>query len=196
TRIRHVTEGRLDGVVLAAAGVRRLGRIDEATDVLDGSVMLPAPGQGALAIECRDAAVDLRADDASLREALRGLHDRATGLTVDCERAILSRAEAGCSAPIGALARLDGSTLEVSGVLADDEGTLLRVTRAAQISADHDAAHDSAQTAATDLGAQVAEELLDGLGIDPRKAVGANAPDTHLTTTHHAAGGDEGAETR
>lgn len=206
TRIRHVTEGRLDGVVLAAAGVHRLGRMDEVTDVLDGDVMLPAPGQGALAIECRDTAADLNTDDASLREGLRGLHDHATALTVDCERAILSRAEAGCSAPIGALASLDGRTLEVSGVLADDEGTLLRVTKATQLSDAEDAEdsnRDEADVdrsvfrdAAKDLGAQVAEELLDGLGIDPRKSVGANAPQTHLPTTHHAAGGDEGVESR
>lgn len=203
TRIRHVTEGRLDGVVLAAAGVRRLGRIDEVTDVLVGSVMLPAPGQGALGIECRDAAADLNSDDASLREGLRGLHDHATALTVDCERAILSRAEAGCSAPIGALARLDGRTLEVSGVLADEEGTLLRVTKATQLPAaadsahaDADADHSVSQDAAKELGAQVAEELLNGLGIDPRKSVGANAPQTHLPTTHHTAGGDEGVESR
>src|SRR5699024_1373568 len=125
TRIRHVTEGRLDGVVLAAAGVRRLGRIDEVTDVLDGSVMLPAPGQGALAVECRDASADLSEDDAALREGLVGLHDDATALAVHCERAILSRAEAGCSAPIGALATLDGSSLTIAGVLADEQGSLL-----------------------------------------------------------------------
>lgn len=215
TRIRHVTEGRLDGVVLAAAGVRRLGRIDEATDVLVGPIMLPAPGQGALGIECRDATADLNADDASLRDALHGLHDHTTALAVDCERAILSRAEAGCSAPIGALATLDGRTLEVSGVLADDEGTLLRVTKATQLptagdsdrasadsatasadsaTASSEAAHAARLDAAKDLGARVAEELLDGLGIDPRKSVGANAPQTHLPTTHHAAGGDEGGE--
>ena len=203
TRIRHVTEGRLDGVVLAAAGVRRLGRIDEVTDVLVGPVMLPAPGQGALGIECRDASADLNPDDGSLREGLRGLHDWATALTVDCERAILSRAEAGCSAPIGALASLDGRTLEVSGVLADEEGTLLRVTKATELPPAADAArspldggHSLQLAAAKDLGAQVAEELLDGLGIDPRKSVGANAPQTHLPTTHHAAGGDEGVDPR
>ncbi|SMY10540.1 glutamyl-tRNA reductase [Brevibacterium jeotgali] len=203
TRIRHVTEGRLDGVVLAAAGVRRLGRIDEVTDVLAGPVMLPAPGQGALGIECRDASADLNADDGSLREGLRGLHDCATALTVDCERAILSRAEAGCSAPIGALATLDGRTLEVSGVLADDEGTLLRVTQSTKLPRAADAARTSTDgdhslllAVAKDLGAQVAEELLDGLGIDPRKSVGANAPQTHLPTTDHAAGGDEGVDSR
>ncbi len=201
TRIRHVTEGRLDGVVLAAAGVRRLGRIDEVTDVLVAPVMLPAPGQGALGIECRDAASDLHPDDASLRDGLRGLHDHATALAVDCERAILSRAEAGCSAPIGALAHLDGRTLEVSGVLADDEGTLLRVTKATQLPAAVDSVrsdtdHSALRGAAQDLGAQVAEELLAGLDIDPRKSVGANAPQTHVPTTHHAAGGDEGDESR
>ncbi|GAA2099938.1 MULTISPECIES: glutamyl-tRNA reductase [Brevibacterium] len=181
TRIRHVTEGRLDAVVLAAAGVRRLGRLAEVTDVLDSSVMLPAPGQGALAIECRDADAELTGDDASLRAALSGLHDEATMLAVLCERAILTRAEAGCSAPIGAIAHLEGHSLEVTGVLADDAGKLLRVSRMAQLPRRSSGTEASeVRHAAKALGGEVAEELLTGLGIDPRQAQGANAPETHL----------------
>ena len=195
TRIRHVTEGRLDGVVLAAAGVRRLGRIDEVTDVLDGTVMLPAPGQGALAIECRDESADLSADDAALRDGLVGLHDEATALAVHSERAILNRAEAGCSAPIGALATLDGRTLAVTGVLADEQGKLLRVSRTTELPR-HDARTHAAdvRVAAEQLGADVAVELLDGLGIDPRKSVGANAPQTHLGNAAPAAEAATAAE--
>jgi hydroxymethylbilane synthase len=190
TRIRHVREGRLDGVVLAAAGVRRLGRIDEATDVLDGDVMLPAPGQGALAVECRADDAHLSADDASLRDALRGLHDEDTALAVHCERAILTRAEAGCSAPIGALARLDGRTLTITGVLADEQGTLLRETRSADLPDGAEAAH----AAAIETGHRTAIALLDGLGLTPGAAGTAHAPTTHLPAagaSTDAAGGDD-----
>ena len=190
TRIRHVREGRLDGVVLAAAGVRRLGRIDEATDVLDGDVMLPAPGQGALAVECRADDAHLSADDASLRDALRGLHDEDTAVAVHCERAILTRAEAGCSAPIGALARLDGRTLTITGVLADEQGTLLRETRSADLPDGAEAAH----AAALETGHRTAIALLDGLGLAPGAAGTAHAPTTHLPAagaSTDAAGGDD-----
>ena len=195
TRIRHVTEGRLDGVVLAAAGVRRLGRIGEATDVLDGDVMLPAPGQGALAIECRAADAHLGPDDATLVDALAGLHDEPTALAVGCERAILSSAEAGCSAPIGALAHVDGSTLEVTGVLADDAGTLLRQTRSAQLPDDPADAH----RVALETGAAAATALLDGLGVAPGTAGGAHAPATHLPAASgrpHSAGGHDRDDSR
>jgi hydroxymethylbilane synthase len=195
TRIRHVTEGRLDGVVLAAAGVRRLGRIDEATDVLDGDVMLPAPGQGALAIECRAEDAHLGPDDATLIDALAGLHDAPTALAVGCERAILSSAEAGCSAPIGALAHVDGNTLEVTGVLADDAGTLLRQTRTAQLPDDPADAH----RVALETGAAAATALLDGLGVAPGTAGGAHAPATHLPAASgrpHPAGGHDRDDSR
>lgn len=110
TRIDLVRSGQLDGVVLARAGLARLGRLDEVTEVLEPVQMLPAPGQGALAVECR-------ADDAELIEILRLLDDPDTRAAVTAERALLSALEAGCSAPVGALAEiseeLDGS-LEVS----------------------------------------------------------------------------------
>ncbi|MYM19914.1 glutamyl-tRNA reductase [Brevibacterium sp. 5221] len=187
TRIRHVTEGRLDGVVLAAAGVRRLGRLSEVTDVLATSVMLPAPGQGALAVECRAADADIAATDAELREALAGLHDEAAALCVLSERAVLSRAEAGCSAPIGALAELDGEALTLTAVMADDEGRLQQVSRFARLaasvgSADAGAAADNRRSA-RELGYLSADELLGALGEVPgTSAPGANAPRTHVET--------------
>jgi hydroxymethylbilane synthase len=97
TRIGYVRDGRLDGVVLAAAGLNRLGRLAEATEIIDTGVMLPAPGQGALAIECA-------AGDPELAAALAALDDPATRAAVTAERARLAALEAGCSAPVGALA--------------------------------------------------------------------------------------------
>ena len=89
----------LDAVVLARAGLARLGLLDAATEVLSPEVMLPAPGQGALAVECR-------ADRADLVATLVPLDDPATRVAVSAERALLARTEAGCSAPVGALAEV------------------------------------------------------------------------------------------
>jgi hydroxymethylbilane synthase len=98
TRLGLVTSGSVDAVVLAKAGLERLGRLDAVTETIDPSVMLPAPGQGALALE---VVKDLAGDD---RHApLRQLDDPATRAAVTAERAVLSALEAGCSAPVGAL---------------------------------------------------------------------------------------------
>ena len=109
-RIDFVRNGELDGIVLARAGLSRVGRLDEITETIDPLQMLPAPGQGALALE-------IRADDSALYDVVRGLDDADTRAAVTAERAVLSRLEAGCSAPLGALAEIsedvDGS-LEIS----------------------------------------------------------------------------------
>jgi hydroxymethylbilane synthase len=99
TRVRFVRDGELDAVVLAAAGLSRIGRIDEVTDFLSVDTVLPAPGQGALAIECT-------ADNADLIAALGELDDPFTRIAVTAERSLLAALEAGCSAPVGALADL------------------------------------------------------------------------------------------
>jgi hydroxymethylbilane synthase len=102
TRIGLVDSGRVDAVVLAKAGLERLGRLDVITETIDPSVMLSAPGQGALAIEVvRDPSNGWAGGD---RHApLRQLDDAATRAAVTAERAVLSALEAGCSAPVGAL---------------------------------------------------------------------------------------------
>jgi hydroxymethylbilane synthase len=98
TRIAKVTSGELDGVVVAIAGLDRLGRRDAATEVLDPVQVLPAPGQGALAVECRAA-------DGEFAAALAAALDDATSrAAVTAERTLLARLEAGCTAPVGALA--------------------------------------------------------------------------------------------
>lgn len=120
TRIAKVTSGELDAVVLARAGLLRLGREDEATEVLDPIQMLPAPGQGALAVECR-------ADDGVTTRLLAVLDDPETRAAVTAERSLLATLEAGCSAPVGALADVvwgdDGDELWLRGVVADPTGS-------------------------------------------------------------------------
>jgi hydroxymethylbilane synthase len=120
TRLGAVCSGRLDAVVLARAGLARLGRLAEITEVLDPLQMLPAPGQGALAVECRSS-------DADLVERLAiALDDTLSRTAVTAERALLNALEAGCSAPVGALAEVvdggDGDELWLRGVVVDVSG--------------------------------------------------------------------------
>ena len=120
TRIGKIVSGDYDGVLLARAGLLRLGRADEATEVIDPLQMLPAPGQGALACECR---VD---DDATTR-LLQQLDDSDTRAAVTAERSLLATLEAGCSAPVGALAEIsdgdDGEVLWLRAVVGDISGS-------------------------------------------------------------------------
>jgi hydroxymethylbilane synthase len=121
TRISKVANGELDAVVLARAGLARLGRADEVTEVLDPLQVLPAPGQGALAVECR-------ADD-ELRDVVHTALDDATSRAcVEAERALLAELEAGCSAPVGALAEVAegdlGDELWVRAVALSPDGAL------------------------------------------------------------------------
>ncbi|MFG1815947.1 hydroxymethylbilane synthase [Kribbella sp. NPDC049174] len=119
TRISMVAAGKVDAVVLARAGLSRLGRLAEVTETLDPIQVLPAPGQGALGIECR-------ADDAVVLAALAPLEDPATRAAVTAERQMLATLEAGCTAPVGALAEVvegeDGPELWLRGALGQEDG--------------------------------------------------------------------------
>lgn len=145
TRIGLVGSGRLDAVVLARAGLARLGRLDEATEVLDPLQVLPAPAQGALAVECR--AGDLAAELAALDHA-------DSRLAVQAERALLAALEAGCTAPVGALAEAvagdDGDELFLRAVVAAPDGS--DAVRLSATGPMHDA---------SGIGSRLAAELLD-----------------------------------
>jgi hydroxymethylbilane synthase len=127
TRLRKVADGEVDAVVLARAGLARLGRLDAVTEVIDPLQMLPAPGQGALAVECRS---EETADQASseLLDLLAGLDDPATRAAVTAERSLLSTLEAGCSAPVGAFGEaVEGeqeSELYLRAVVAAADGSV------------------------------------------------------------------------
>jgi hydroxymethylbilane synthase len=146
TRLGKVSARELDAVVLAYAGLRRLGRADEVTEVLDPIQVLPAPAQGALAIECRSSD-----DDAIAVLALLNSADTAAAVTA--ERALLAALEAGCSAPVGALAEVvEGDTeLEVflrGSVTAIDGSSAVRLSAT------------GASTDADGVGRRLAAELL------------------------------------
>ena len=120
TRLGKVTSGEVDAVVLAYAGLRRLGRADEATEVLDPIQVLPAPAQGALAVECRES-------DAEARAVLAVVDDADTRAAVRAERALLAGLEAGCSAPVGGLAEVaegdDGPEIFLRGSVTAVDGS-------------------------------------------------------------------------
>lgn len=122
TRVRKAQRGEYDGIVIAAAGVERLGLNDAITECLPLEVMLPAPGQGALAVQCRAA-------DRSTRALLAALDDPDTRAATGTERAFLAELGGGCAAPIAALAEVSGGTLYLTGLVADLGGTkVVRVT--------------------------------------------------------------------
>ncbi|GAQ59002.1 hydroxymethylbilane synthase [Streptomyces acidiscabies] len=151
TRIRYVHDGELDAVVLAAAGLNRMGRADEVTDFLSIDAVLPAPGQGALAIECA-------ASDADLVAALGELDDPFTRAAVTAERSLLAALEAGCSAPVGALADLlaDGQIVKemrLRGVVGTTDGSrTVQLSTTGPVPETHDQA--------TTLGRELAAEML------------------------------------
>ncbi|MCK2214642.1 hydroxymethylbilane synthase [Actinomadura sp. ATCC 31491] len=115
TRIGKVASGELDAVVLASAGLHRLGRDAEIAQIFEVDELLPAPGQGALAVECR-------ADRADLVAFLGVLDDPRTRSAVSAERALLAALEAGCAAPVGAFAADDGHTLNLTATVVAIDG--------------------------------------------------------------------------
>ncbi len=120
TRIARLAEGRFDAIVLARAGLARLGRLEEASEVLPTSLMLPAIGQGALAIYAR-------ADDRATLTLLGALDDAASHREAEAERSLLSTLEAGCKAPVAGLARASDGFLSLSaGVFSPDGSSAMR----------------------------------------------------------------------
>lgn len=115
SRLRKMEEQQLAGVLLALAGLRRLGLEERVTEVLEPEVSLPAVGQGVLAIECR-------ADDAPVLEMLAPLEDPPTRVAVTAERAFLARLEGGCSVPLAGHARLEGQELRLRGLIGRPDG--------------------------------------------------------------------------
>jgi hydroxymethylbilane synthase len=141
SRLGKVASGELDAVVLAAAGLERLGRLDEATELFGIESWPTAPGQGALAIEVRSG------DEALVKK----LDHASTRVTVEAEREVLALLEAGCSAPIGAHAFIDDGLLFLSARVYGDEESLTS-SHALYVA-------DSA-TPAADAAGRVAAELL------------------------------------
>ncbi|WP_030894110.1 MULTISPECIES: hydroxymethylbilane synthase [Streptomyces] len=154
TRIGFVRSGELDAVVLASAGMQRIGRLDEATELISPDSVLPAPGQGALAVECV-------ASNAHLAAQLAELDDPYTRAAVTAERTLLAALEAGCSAPVGALADLlvEGQVvteMRLRGVVGTTDGsTLVQLSTTGPVPASADDA-----TVPERMGRELADEML------------------------------------
>jgi len=116
TRLRKLDEGNYDAIILAAAGLIRLGFEERITSYLDTDVSLPAIGQGAVGIECRS-------DDARVNELLAPLNDPQTRIRVLAERAMNNRLEGGCQVPIAGHATLDGNTLHLRGLVGQPDAS-------------------------------------------------------------------------
>jgi hydroxymethylbilane synthase len=145
TRLRKLDAGQVDAVVLAEAGLVRLGLAGRITEALPSEVMLPAVGQGALAIECR-------ADDAATQRVVAALDDAATHAAVLAERALLAHLRGGCMAPVGARAWVDRNELQLSAVVLSSDGARRLAAR--------DSAATTDRNSAEELGRRVAERLL------------------------------------
>lgn len=145
TRLERAEKGEFDAIVLALAGMARLGFTSKITEVLGPDTMLPAVGQGAIAVQHR-------AGDARVAAMTAALDHRPTRLAVTAERGLLRRLEGGCQVPIGALARVDGKKLALEGLVADLDGAPLFRAR-----------HEGeaiVESAAAAIGVKVAESLL------------------------------------
>ena len=143
TRLRKLDEGQYAAIILAAAGLNRLGMSNRVTDYFTPIDMLPAVGQGALGIE-------LRKDDSELLAGLSFLNDDKTTVAVAAERSFLIRLEGGCQVPIGAFAEVDGDQVTLTGLVASVDGT--EVIKRSMIGTANEAQA---------LGLKLAEQLLD-----------------------------------
>ena len=142
TRIQKLDESDWDGMILAKAGVTRLGWEKRITEILPFDLMLPAVGQGALAIETR-------IDDLHINELLHSLHHQPTADAVTAERALLCALEGGCQIPVGAWGRIHGTELHLEAVIGNLDGTkMIRGSRTGSISD------------ADRIGVELAQELL------------------------------------
>ena len=152
TRLRKVAEGVVDAAVLAAAGLARLGASPEHAAPLSLDVMVPAPGQGALALQARE-------DDFPTLTALASLDHAPSRTALEAERSLMWRLGGGCTLPLGALATVVGGRIELIAVVVSPDGS--RVARAEVVS---DSPEGAAGSATKELIAEGAEEILESRG--------------------------------
>jgi hydroxymethylbilane synthase len=149
--LRKLEAGEYDAIILAAAGLKRLGKTELIRQIMPAEIMCPAAGQGALAIE-------IRADDQVTRQRVAFLNDANARAATSCERALLNRLGGGCQVPIGALAEIRDGLLHLEAVVADPDGT--KVLRESRDGSDP-----------SELGEAVAESLLRRGGHEILEAV-------------------------
>ena len=152
TRLRKLAAGEVDGTVLALCGLQRLGETEQATEILPREIMLPAVGQGALAIESR-------VGEAWLRSLLEPLHDQGTAACVAAERAMLAALDGSCRTPIAGLAEIADGRLIL-------EGLLLKADGSAEIRAKTGGDPAQAEMLGAELGRELRRRAGPGFGLD------------------------------
>ena len=153
TRLAKLDAGEYDAIILASAGLKRLGMGERITECLDADVMLPAIGQGAIGIECR-------ADDNEINIFVQALHDEDTTIRVTAERAMNARLNGGCQVPIAGFAEIQGDQLLMRGLVGSPDGKILyRAERQGSFAQ----AKEIGIAIADDLLAQGADEILQAL---------------------------------
>jgi len=155
TRLKRVEAGDFDATLLAAAGLKRLGLADRITALLPLADFLPACGQGAVAVECR-------ADDARMRDALAAIDHRETALAIACERAFLAALDGSCRTPIAGHARIDGNRLRFDGMLLLEDGSAFYETGLSGYAADAEAI---GREAGEEIRRRAPRDFLQRLGI-------------------------------
>jgi len=153
TRLAKLDAGEYDAIILASAGLKRLGMADRITESLDASTSLPAIGQGAIGIECRS-------DDKEINVILNALHDKETTIRVKAERAMNKRLNGGCQVPIAGFAEIQGEQLFMRGLVGAPDGSILY---RAEMKGDLDQAEAIGIAIADDLLGQGAEKILQAL---------------------------------
>jgi len=146
TRIAKVESGHIDAIIIAAAGLNRLGLSEKITVILPPEIFVPAPAQGALAVQ-------IRRDDTELEKVVKKLDDKNARITAETERCVLAAMHGGCSIPLGVYARIENDNIIVDAVISDVDGkNLIRRSAVAPIEN------------AVDCAGKLADELLDAGG--------------------------------
>jgi hydroxymethylbilane synthase len=153
TRLRKLEQGEYDAIILAWAGLQRLGKTESVKQIIPSGIMCPAAGQGALGIEIREG-------DATTRDHLAFLNDPASRAATTCERALLNRLGGGCQVPIGALAEVKDGKMHLDAIVADPDGSkLLRESRDGNPGGPEQLGNDVAET----LLRRGADEILEAV---------------------------------
>jgi hydroxymethylbilane synthase len=163
TRLRKLEQGEYDAIILASAGLKRLGKTELIMQIIPAQIMCPAAGQGALGIE-------IRKGDALTREHLAFLNDATARAATTCERALLNRLGGGCQVPIGAFAEVHNSKLHLVAVVADPDGSkLLRESRDGNLSDPEQLGNDVGEVLLSRGGDEILEAVYGrGLAVPPQ----------------------------
>jgi hydroxymethylbilane synthase len=163
TRLRKLEQGEYDAIILASAGLKRLGKAELVKQIIPAEVMCPAAGQGALGIEIREGDVDTR-------QHLQFLNDSTARATTTCERALLNRLGGGCQVPIGAFAEMREGKLHLEAIVADPDGTkLLRESRDGNLNDPETLGNDVGDTLLRRGGDKILETVYGrGLAVLPQ----------------------------